>query len=425
MNILIIGSGGREHALAWKIAQSPKLDTLYCTPGNLGTVGLGRNVELDTSNHELVIEFAKENNIDLVVVGPEQPLVDGIVDSLNLAGIAVFGPDKYAAQLEGSKVFAKEIMESASVPTASYKSFVLEEIDKIKAHIKSFLANTPLVLKADGLAAGKGVFVSQNKTEALTHLNEMLSVDAIKNAASTLVIESFLEGEEASVFALCDGENYICLSPAQDHKRIGEKDTGVNTGGMGAYAPAPIVNKSVLEKVMRNIIEPVLKELKRRGHPYKGVLYCGLMIHNEEPSVVEFNCRFGDPECQVILPNLKSDLLDILLACVDGNLGELDIELSDQFYCSVVLASDGYPQSYEKGFEISGLDDVNDKTLIFHCGTTIKSDKIVTNGGRVLNVVGSGESLKAAIENSYEAVNKISFTGKYYRRDIGQKGLKV
>lgn len=420
-NVLLLGSGGREHALAWGIAKSPKLEQLYIAPGNPGTESLGKNVQLNASDFEEVWEFIQTNAIHLTVVGPEQPLVEGIADFLEEKCHAVFGPKQQAAMLEGSKEFAKDFMKRHGIPTAGYEVFSQDEFDNAAEYIIE-KDSYPVVLKADGLAGGKGVLIPENENDALSALDE-LKEGSLSDAASRLVIEEFMEGEEASVFAICDGDSYKVIGNAQDHKRIGEGDTGLNTGGMGAYSPAPIVTNELLKRVESEIITPTVSGMKSEGNPYQGILYVGLMITKEGPKVVEYNCRFGDPECQVIVPALKSDLLDVIIACTEGRLSETDIELDDKYRCTVVMVSGGYPQSYEKGKEITGVDKV-DAGILFHAGTKNENGKLFTNGGRVLNIVGEGESLQEAIDNSYTQVKKIGFEKAFYRRDIGAKGLK-
>lgn len=421
INVLLIGSGGREHALAWGIAKSSLLGQLFIAPGNPGTDSLGKNVSLDVSNHKAVLEFVESNDIKLTVVGPEQPLVDGIADFLEERGHKVFGPKKIPAMLEGSKEFAKDFMARHAIPTAAYKVFDQSEFDHAADYIKSQNLY-PVVLKADGLAGGKGVLIPESESEAMKALEE-LKTGSLSGAASRLVIEEFMAGEEASVFAICDGNSFKVIGNAQDHKRVGEGDTGLNTGGMGAYSPAPIVTDKLLGIVENDIIRPTIDGMKAEGNPYTGFLYVGLMITAEGPKVVEYNCRFGDPECQVIIPRLESDLLEALVASGEGKLAETDINFDSKYRCTVVLASGGYPQSYEKGKVISGLDTV-ENALIFHAGTKQESDQILSNGGRVLNVVGSGDTLQEAIDQSYAAIKKISFEGSFYRSDIGAKGLK-
>ena len=420
-NVLLLGSGGREHALALGISKSSKLDELYIAPGNPGTSECGKNLDLDSSDFEAIWEFIQKNNIHLTVVGPEQPLVEGLADFLEGKCHAVFGPKKQAAMLEGSKEFAKDFMKRHHIPTAGYEVFSQNEFHKAAEYIIQ-KDSYPVVLKADGLAGGKGVLIPENEKDALSALEE-LKEGSLSDAASRLVIEEFMEGEEASVFAICDGDSYKVIGNAQDHKRIGEGDTGLNTGGMGAYSPAPIVTKELLNRVESEIIAPTISGMKAEGNPYKGILYVGLMITKDGPKVVEYNCRFGDPECQVIVPAMKSDLLEVIISCTEGRLSETDIELDDLYRCTVVMVSGGYPQSYDKGKEISGVEKV-DAGILFHAGTRIENGKLLTNGGRVLNMVGEGKSLQEAIDNSYTQVKKIGFEKAFFRNDIGAKGLK-
>ncbi|MCP9290483.1 phosphoribosylamine--glycine ligase [Gracilimonas sediminicola] len=421
-NVLLLGSGGREHALAWAIAQSSSLNKLFIAPGNPGTAEVGENVNLSISDFDQVWDFIQDNDINLTVVGPEQPLVDGIANFLETKNHPVFGPKLQAAMLEGSKEFAKEFMQRHNIPTATYKVFDQNNFDEAADYIKE-QGKYPVVLKADGLAGGKGVFIPETEAEAMEVLEELKTSDSLKDAASRLVIEEFMIGEEASVFAISDGESYKVIGNAQDHKRIGEGDTGLNTGGMGAYSPAPVVSTGILDRVEREIIEPTISGMKEEGNPYAGILYCGLMITKEGPKVVEYNCRFGDPECQVILPRLTADMLEVIVACTESKLDTVNIDFDDEVKCCVVLASGGYPESYEKGKVITGLDDVKD-AILFHAGTKKEGNQILTNGGRVLNVVGSGKDLQTAIDNTYAEVEKIAFDKAYYRSDIGAKGLK-
>tara|TARA_R110002096_G_scaffold324349_4_gene518424 strand:- start:16966 stop:18246 length:1281 start_codon:yes stop_codon:yes gene_type:complete len=420
-NVLLLGSGGREHALAWGIAKSTKLNKLYIAPGNPGTLSLGENVLLDVTNHQAVLSFIQEHSIHLTVVGPEQPLVDGIADFLEEQCQAVFGPKQQAAMLEGSKEFAKDFMQRQNIPTAAYQVFAIDEFEKAADYIIK-QNKYPVVLKADGLAGGKGVLIPETKEEALEALKELQS-GSLSEAASRLVIEEFMVGEEASVFAICDGNSFKIIGNAQDHKRIGEGDTGLNTGGMGAYSPAPIVTSELLSEVEKSIIKPTIDGMKAEGYPYQGILYVGLMITEEGPKVVEYNCRFGDPECQVIVPAMQSDLLEVIVACTEGRLSETEIILDDEYRCTVVLASGGYPESYAKGKEIAGIDEVTD-AIVFHAGTKLEGEKLLTNGGRVLNVVAQGSTLQEAIDTAYSQISKIHFEQAYYRRDIGAKGLK-
>jgi len=421
-NVLLLGSGGREHALAWSISQSAQLNKLFIAPGNPGTASIGENVQLSASDFDQVWDFIEANDINLTVVGPEQPLVDGIVNFLETKDHPVFGPKLQAAMLEGSKEFAKEFMERHNIPTAAYKVFDQDNFDAAATYIKD-QNKYPVVLKADGLAGGKGVFIPETEAEAMEVLEELKTSNSLKEAASRLIIEEFMVGEEASVFAISDGDSYKIIGNAQDHKRIGEGDTGLNTGGMGAYSPAPIVTDEILDRVEKEIIEPTISGMKVENNPYAGILYCGLMITEEGPKVVEYNCRFGDPECQVILPRLKGDMLRVIVACTQASLEEVPIEFDEEVKCCVVLASGGYPESYEKGKVITGLDEVKG-AMIFHAGTRAEGDQILTNGGRVINVVGSGKDLQTAIDNTYAEVKKITFDKAYYRSDIGAKGLK-
>ena len=422
MRILIVGSGGREHALAWALARSPQQPTLYIAPGNAGTEALGENVDLPASDVRALAEFAQEKAIDLVVIGPEVPLVEGLADRLEDAGIAAIGPSAAAARLEGSKAFAKAFMDRYGIPTATHRTFRAEAYDEAVAHVEA--EGGPLVVKASGLAAGKGAVVCATTEEALHTLDEMMRQRVFGEAGDEVVIEEFMEGEEASVFALTDGEHYVLLPPAQDHKRVGEGDTGPNTGGMGAYAPAPIMTGRLLTQTCREIIEPVLAGMAAEGHPYRGVLYAGLMITPDGPKVVEFNCRLGDPEAQAVLPLLDVDLADVFHKLASGRLHEVTLQARAGASACVVLASGGYPGSYEKGFPIRGLDEAQAAgALVFHAGTRRDEDQIVTSGGRVLGVTGLGNTLGSALDAAYASAEKIHFEGRQYRRDIGQKGL--
>ncbi len=435
-NVLILGSGGREHALAWSLSRSPLLGELYISPGNPGTASHGTNVALKPAAttpstagpeawFETVASFIREKNIDLTVVGPEQPLVDGITDYLQVRDCKVFGPSQAAARLEGSKTFAKWLMHKYQIPTAQSVEFSGDTVlDDLEGWLSVENKNWPIVIKADGLAAGKGVFISRNREESLEHLNKIREDETLRNAARRVIVEEFMEGEEASVFAITDGRNARLLLSAQDHKRIGEGDTGLNTGGMGAYAPAPVMNEHMLRLVEDTILYPTLGAMQLEGHAYRGVLYLGLMVTDEGPKVVEYNCRFGDPECQVLLPAMKSDLLEVLLATVNFELDKTTVEMSDEHFCCVVMASGGYPEAYKKGIEIRGIDDVSDDALVFHSGTRLDDGKLLTNGGRVLSVVAKGPDLRVSIDGCYREVEKISFDKGYYRRDIGAKGLK-
>lgn len=424
MNVLLIGSGGREHALALKISESKKLTKLFCVPGNPGTEKFSTNISLDISNHNLVINFCKSEKIDLVVIGPEQPLVEGLSDSLRENDIMVFGPSANAARIESSKSFAKSIMKQANVLTADYQVFDVVEFEKAKTFLLS--TNYPVVIKADGLAAGKGVIVCNDYDQAIKTIQEIFEDKIFGESGNKIVIEEFLSGEEASVFAITDGENFICLPAAQDHKRIGEGDTGKNTGGMGAYAPAPIINDTILKKIENEIIKPVLNELNKTGNKFIGCLYAGLMISGSTPKVIEFNCRFGDPETQVVLPILDGDFLELIYSAAKGNLKKNTVVYNVGCAVCVVAASKGYPDKFEKGFEIFGLEDVDPEVIIYHAGTKKIDDKIVTNGGRVLGVTAvlKSNNLKDAKSKAYNALSKINFEGIYFRRDISDKALK-
>ncbi len=421
MNILLIGSGGREHALAIAISASPLTGELFVAPGNPGTAGIAANVALDIENHAVVVAFCQARAIGLVVVGPEAPLVDGIADSLQAAGVPVFGPSKLAAQLEGSKGFTKDLCKEASIPTAAYERF--SDPAAAKSYIRG--RGAPIVVKADGLAAGKGVIVAEHLPEAEAAI-DMIFGGAFGAAGAEVVVEDFLEGEEASFFALCDGERAIALASAQDHKRVGEGDTGPNTGGMGAYSPAPIMTDEMIERTMSEIIEPAVRRMKERGTPYRGVLFAGLMIGAKGPQLIEFNARFGDPETQVILPRLDQDIVPLLLACARGNLPNAPVKLKDQTALTVVFAANGYPDAPERGSLIgslelaSGVDDVT----ITHAGTKLDGDKLLANGGRVLNVTALASNVSDAREKAYQALAMIDWPGGFFRNDIGWRAVK-
>lgn len=424
MKVLVIGSGGREHAIVWKLKQSLNVTELYCAPGNAGINKIANGVNLKADDVDGLLKFAQENKIDLTVVGPEVPLEKGIVDLFVKNGLIIFGPQKCAARLEHSKIFAKDFMKRHNIPTAAYETFSLKD----EVRLLEYVANAiyPLVIKADGLAAGKGVIICGSRKEAEDAIKELFKDKIFGAAGENIVIEQFLEGTEASIFAVCDGENYIVLPASQDHKKIGEGETGKNTGGMGAYAPAiKAVSPQTLDKVKQRIIEPVLKNMKAEGCEFKGCLYCGLMIDNNgNPWVIEFNTRFGDPETQVVLPIIKSDLAEMFKASALGKIAEYDLELNNNYYCTVVLASEGYPDKYETGYEITGLEDIDQDAVIFHAGTKAESDKVLTGGGRVLNVTGiSSIGLKEAINIAYHNAEKINFKNKYLRNDIGLKGI--
>lgn len=424
MNVLIVGSGGREHALALKIKQSPNLLNLFIMPGNPGTAFIGENVLIDPSDQIKVVNFCNEKEIDLIVIGPEQPLVEGLADILRKNNFNVFGPDKRAAQIEASKTFAKEIMEDAEVPTAAYLEFSARNYNLAKEYIKE--KRYPCVIKADGLAAGKGVFICNSSKEAEAALNTVFLDKKFGDSGEKLLVEEYLEGEEASVFAICDGNDFICLPASQDHKRIGDNDTGKNTGGMGAYAPAPIVTPKLFEEIKNRIISPTLKRLKENNNPFVGCLYAGLMITDEGPKVVEFNCRFGDPETQVVLPIIEGDFLRLLYSAATGDLDKKIVSYNGGASVCVVAASDGYPDSYQKGFEITGLDELPFDIIVYHAGTKDENGKILTNGGRVLGVTSAITEFNLALakEKAYKALSKIKFENIYFRKDIADKALK-
>jgi phosphoribosylamine--glycine ligase len=421
MNILLLGSGGREHALAWKMAASPLSDRLFCAPGNAGIAHEAQCVALDLGDHAAVIAFCRANAIDFVVVGPEGPLCAGIVDDLEAAGIKAFGPSRAAARLEGSKGFTKDLCRSAGIPTAAYERFREAEPAKVYARARG----APIVVKADGLAAGKGVVVAETLAEAEGAI-DMIFGGGVGAAGAELVIEEFLAGEEASFFALCDGETALPLASAQDHKRAFDGDKGPNTGGMGAYSPAPILDAAITARVMTEIIEPTLRAMKADGAPYKGVLYAGLMITAAGPKLIEYNVRFGDPECQVLVPRLMSDLVPALMASRDGVLKSLDLRWYPDAALTVVMAARGYPGTYAKGSVIEGLDAAAavEGVEIFHAGTKREGDRIVANGGRVLDVTAVGSTVRAARTRAYEAIARINWPEGFFRHDIGYRALE-
>ena len=421
MNILILGSGGREHALAWKLGASPLADKLYCAPGNAGIAQQAECVALDLADHAAVIAFAREKKIDFVVVGPEAPLCAGIVDDLEAAGIKAFGPTQWAARLEGSKGFTKDLCKANNIPTAAYQRF------KGAAAAKDYVRKkgAPIVVKADGLAAGKGVVVAESVAEAEAAIDMMFS-GGLGAPAWEIVIEDCLVGEEASFFALCDGENAIALASAQDHKRVGDGDTGPNTGGMGAYSPAPIMTAQMEARVMEEIVRPTVAALAKAGAPYKGVLFAGLMITAQGPQLIEYNVRFGDPECQVLMLRLKSDLLPALVAARDGQLKNFDLRWSSDAALTVVMAAKGYPGQYAKGTPIEGLDAAAqvEGVEIFHAGTVADGARILANGGRVLNVCATGRTVREAQARAYQAVDKIKWPDGFCRRDIAWRAVE-
>ena len=423
MKVLLLGSGGREHALAWKIAQSPKIEKLYIAPGNAGTSAVGENVAIKATDFPALKAFALEHKIDMIVVGPENPLVQGIFDFFKedavTRHIAVIGPSAKGAQLEGSKEFAKEFMLRHHIPTARYKSVTAATLEEGLAFLETLTA--PYVLKADGLCAGKGVLILPTLEEARKELKEMLS-GMFGDASATVVIEEFLSGIECSVFVLSDGEHYKVLPVAKDYKRIGEGDKGLNTGGMGTFSPSPFYTDEVQKFCEEKVYQPTMDAMKKEGRDFVGILFVGLMLTEDGPKVLEYNARFGDPEAQVVLPRMKNDIIDVMNACIDGKLDEIDLQFEDNAAVCVVLASDGYPEHYEKGKVITGFEkfDGKDGYYVFHAGTKLTDEGIVTNGGRVLGVTAKGKDLKEARKNAYEATNWIDFSNKYMRHDIGK-----
>ncbi len=421
MNILVIGSGGREHALVWKIKQNSKVKKIFCAPGNAGIASLAECVLISSDDIPGLFKFVKENRIDLTVVGPEAPLVAGIVDEFEQHGLKIFGPNQAAAQLEASKAFAKEFLHRWNIPTAIYKIF-----NEPKPALEFLLnAQFPLVVKADGLAAGKGVIICKDLKEARQAVDEIMVQKVFKSAGDRIVIEECLEGPEASILAISDGKHFFVLETAQDHKRIFDDDLGPNTGGMGAYSPAPVVTPEMMNKIIARVIEPTIRGMHKEGHPFKGVLYAGVMLTYQGPQVLEFNVRFGDPETEAVLPRMKSDLIDVMMASIDGKLDKMSLKWDARPCVCVVIASGGYPGSYEVDKPITGLDDVQDpQTVVFHAGTKMKNNQVVTSGGRVLGVTSLGSSMEDAIARAYKAVDKISFERAFVRRDIGHKALR-
>ncbi len=420
MNILVLGSGGREHALAWAILQNPKCDRLICAPGNAGMAEIAECADLDICNGGAVVRFCEENAIDFVVIGPEAPLAAGVADRLRAVGIACFGPSAGAARLEASKAFTKEICAAVNAPTAGYAHFT--QADAARDYIRA--QGAPIVVKADGLAAGKGVIVAMTEAEALDAIDTMFGGE-FGAAGAEVVIEDFMQGEEASFFVLVDGETCLPIGTAQDHKRVGDGDTGPNTGGMGAYSPAPVLSDSIAEAAMAQIICPTMAEMARRGTPYQGVLYAGLMIKEGRARLVEYNVRFGDPECQVLMMRLGAQALDLMLACAEGRLGEMAVNWADDHALTVVMAARGYPGDYAKGSEIRGLEDCpkDSAHMVFHAGTKLDGARVLANGGRVLNVTARGATLAQAQARAYGMVDQIDWREGFCRRDIGWRAL--
>jgi phosphoribosylamine--glycine ligase len=422
MNILIIGSGGREHALAWKSAQDESVSNVFVCPGNAGTALENKvtNISLDTNNFEIIERFCVDEKIDLVIIGPEQPLVMGMADFLQSKGIKTFGPSQAAAQLEGSKTFSKDFFIKYGIPTAQYASF--NDYDSSKSYLDKI--DYPTVVKADGLAAGKGVIICNDKEEALKALESIFMDQAFGDAGNKVVIEEFLEGEEASFIAVVSKDKIIPLATSQDHKAVGEGDMGLNTGGMGAYSPAPIVDERLHKKIINEVMEPTMKGLISEGSPYLGFLYAGLMIKNGELKVLEFNCRFGDPETQPILIRLKSSLVELCLAAINEDMDSYDIAWTNKHACGVVIASEGYPESYESNKQVSLPVKSEQDMKLFHAGTKLIDDNVVTSGGRVFCATALGDDLKSAQSKAYNLVDSVTFDGAFHRRDIGFKGIK-
>ena len=418
MKVLIVGSGGREHAIAWSVAKSPKVDKIYCAPGNAGIAEFAECVNIKAMEFDKLVAFAKENAIDLTIIGMDDPLVGGVVDAFESEGLRVFGPRKNAAIIEGSKAFSKDLMKKYKIPTAAYENFT--DPDEAIKYLET--AKMPIVLKADGLALGKGVLICNTLEEAKEGVKTLMLDKQFGDAGNEIVIEEFMTGREVSVLAFCDGKTIKCMTSAQDHKRAKDGDQGLNTGGMGTFSPSPFYNDEVEAFCEKYVYQSTIDAMASEGRPFTGILFTGLMITEDGPKVLEYNARFGDPEAQVVLPRMKNDIIDVMEACIDGKLSDVELEFEDNTAVCVVLASDGYPEKYDKGFEIKGLDTFKDKDgyYVFHAGTKFDGDKIVTNGGRVLGVVAKGENLKAARANAYKATEWIDFANKYKRNDIGK-----
>ena len=418
MKVLIVGSGGREHAIAWSVAKSPKVDKIYCAPGNAGIAEFAECVNIKAMEFDKLVAFAKENAIDLTIIGMDDPLVGGVVDAFESEGLRVFGPRKNAAIIEGSKAFSKDLMKKYKIPTAAYENFT--DPDEAIKYLET--AKMPIVLKADGLALGKGVLICNTLEEAKEGVKTLMLDKQFGDAGNEIVIEEFMTGREVSVLAFCDGKTIKCMTSAQDHKRAKDGDQGLNTGGMGTFSPSPFYNDEVEAFCEKYVYQSTIDAMASEGRPFTGILFTGLMLTEDGPKVLEYNARFGDPEAQVVLPRMKNDIIDVMEACIDGKLSDVELEFEDNAAVCVVLASDGYPEKYDKGFEIKGLDTFKDKDgyYVFHAGTKFDGDKIVTNGGRVLGVVAKGEDLKAARANAYKATEWIDFANKYKRNDIGK-----
>ncbi|MGG1311635.1 phosphoribosylamine--glycine ligase [Cohnella laeviribosi] len=420
MRILVIGRGGREHAIVWALKRSEKVKHIFCAPGNAGTALLAENVDIGEMEFDRLVQFAQDNAVDLVVVGPDDPLAAGIVDAFEAAGVPVYGPRKNAAEIEGSKIFMKNLLRKYGIPTAKYETFT--DYESALAYLRS--QPVPIVIKADGLAAGKGVTVCFTAEEAERALRETMVEKSFGAAGDKVVIEEYLEGQEMSILSFVDGETVRPMVPAQDHKPVFDGDKGPNTGGMGTYSPLPHIPQSVIDDAIENIIKPTARAMVAEGRPFRGVLFAGLMVTKDGPKTIEFNARFGDPETQVVLPRLKTDLVDIILASINGRLHDIDISWSDEAAVCVVLASEGYPGAYAKGLPIEGLEQTGD-VLVFHAGTARSDGKVVTSGGRVLGVVGLGADIAQARERAYAAAERIRFQGKHFRTDIAMKALQA
>jgi len=426
MKILVVGSGGREHALVWKIAQSPKVEKIYCAPGNAGIAGMAECIDIKAMDIPAICAFAKDNSIDLVVVGPESPLIVGLADELRAMGIRTFGPSKAAAAIEGSKVFSKQLMAKYGIPTANFRVF--DSPDEASAYIEKISVgpDCPIVVKADGEALGKGAIVCDKKDEALQAIKSMMVDRIFGSAGDRVLIEERLIGQEASLMAITDGNTVLPMTPVQDHKRAYDNDLGPNTGGMGCYSPVPVVSPELYNQVLETIIKPTIQAMKSEGRPYTGVLYTGIILTSDGPKVIEYNARFGDPETQAALPLMETDFVEIIEASIDGSLDSLEIKCYNECSVCVVIASGGYPGKYESGKPISGLDEANaiDGVTVFHAGTKLLNNEIVTAGGRVLGVTGTGATFEKAIARAYAGVGKIHFDGMHYRKDIGKRALR-